>query len=143
MLTALLLGMLFSQEQTVEKDIVFSKVAGTELKMDIYQPAVSGKNRPVAIVIHGGGWSGGDKTQLAEMGRVFARNGFVSGNISYRLSPKFKWPAMIDDAQTAVRYMRANATKYGIDKKRFVAAGASAGGHLSLFLGFADTLDKN
>jgi acetyl esterase/lipase len=61
--------------------------------------------------------------------------------VQYRLAPLNKWPAMLDDVQTAVRFLRANADKYGLDPNRVAAAGASAGGHLSIFLGSIETRD--
>jgi len=129
---------------SVETDIVYAKVAGEELKLDMYRPAAASSSPlPCIVVIHGGAWISGKRSDMAPMCEGLARGGFVAATVSYRLAPKHKWPAMLDDVQTSVRFLRANAAKYGIDPKRIGAAGASAGGHLALFLGVRDTRDTN
>ena len=62
----------------------------------------------------------------------------MAASVGYRLVPDYTFPAQIEDAKTAVRFLRANAAKYGIDKDRFAALGYSAGGHLACLLGLAD-----
>lgn len=127
----------------VESDIVYTRAGGEEVKMDIHSPAGTKPTdkRPAIVLIHGGAWISGKREDFAQFATTLANEGFVTANISYRLAPKHKYPAMIDDAQTAVRFLRANAAKYGIDPKRIGAAGASAGGHLSLLLGSTETRD--
>lgn len=127
----------------VEMDVVFAKVGETELKMDLYHPDESApKTRSAVVVIHGGAWIAGTRKDMGALARYMASKGLLAASVEYRLAPKFTWPAMLDDVQTAVRFLRANATAYGIDPKRIGAAGASAGGHLSLFLGSSDTRDS-
>ncbi|HRK20563.1 MAG TPA: alpha/beta hydrolase [Fimbriimonadaceae bacterium] len=135
---------LFGVSAKVETDVVYAKVAGVDLMMDVYHPnpAPSGKAAAV-VVIHGGAWMGGKRQDMAELCEAIAKKGMLAATVQYRLAPKFKWPAMWDDTQTAVRYLRANANKYGIDPNRIGATGASAGGHLSLMLGSTDTRDPN
>jgi acetyl esterase/lipase len=125
----------------VDLDVVYSRVAGEELKMDVYHPVASqnGGKLGAVIVIHGGAWVTGKRQDMEATCRHFASKGLVAATIQYRLAPKYRWPAMLDDAQTAVRYVRANAQKLNIDPKRIAAVGASAGGHLALLLGFRDT----
>jgi len=129
----------------VDMDVVYSRAGGEELKMDIHRPLDAGdKPLPCVVVIHGGAWVGGQRQDMDQLARVFAAKGVVAANISYRLAkaPKFyRWPSMLDDAQTAVRFVRENAAKYRIDPLRIGASGASAGGHLALFLGSRDTRD--
>jgi acetyl esterase/lipase len=135
---------LLALNPTVEKDILYTKVAGEELKLDLYRPAaLSPSGLPCVVVVHGGAWMSGNRTDMAPLCEALSKNGFVAATVSYRLAPKHKWPAMLDDVQTSVRFLRANASKYGIDPNRIGAAGASAGGHLSLFLGTRDTRDPN
>lgn len=126
----------------VDLDVVYAKVGSDELKMDIYYPTTpkSGAS-PVLVVVHGGAWMGGKRQDMSELCQGAAAKGFLAATVQYRLAPRSKWPAMIDDVQTAVRYLRANASKYEIDPKRIAAGGASAGGHLSLLLGYRDTRD--
>jgi acetyl esterase/lipase len=124
-------------------DVVYSKAGGEQLKMDVYPasgPAAKGPS-PAVVMIHGGAWVSGRKEDMTAMAKGLSEKGFFVANIQYRLAPKHKWPAMLDDVQTAVRYLRTNATKYAIDPKRIGSCGASAGGHLAMFLGVSETRD--
>jgi acetyl esterase/lipase len=78
---------------------------------------------------------------MAALCELLKRRGMVAVTIDYRLAPKYKWPAQLDDSQAAVRYLRGHAKELGIDKDRIGAAGASAGAHLALLLGFRNTRD--
>jgi acetyl esterase/lipase len=137
------LFLLLTGSASVELDVVYSKVAGEELKMDIYSPSspANGQKRGAVAVFHGGAWMFGNRQSMAELCKTLAESGLVAATVQYRLAPKHKWPAMLDDAQTAVRYLRKNAERLGIDPERIGASGASAGGHLSLLLGFRDTVN--
>lgn len=127
---------------SVQKDVVYRKVGETELKFDLYTPGPTVKsNGKLVIAVHGGAWISGDRSSMAGACQHLAEQGYTAATISYRLAPQDKWPAQIDDVQSAVRYFRANAQKYGIDKTRIGAIGASAGGHLVLLLGSTDTRD--
>jgi len=121
--------------------VTFCRVGETELKMDIYRPEGPGPF-PGLVVIHGGAWIQGKREDMTEFAQGLSKRGFVAATVSYRLAPKFSWPAQWDDVQTATRFLRANAKQYNIDPKRMGATGASAGGHLALMLGFTDTRDK-
>jgi acetyl esterase/lipase len=108
-----------------------------------------GKPRPAIVVIHGGGWLQGDKASFSTPkdrppGNIidFARLGFVACSINYRLSAEAPFPAALDDCQSAVRWLRANAKKYQVDPGRIGAWGNSAGGHLALMLGMVDPRSK-
>lgn len=143
MMLSIALTLLLAQPK-VDKDIVYSTAGGEEIKMDIHYPVVAqSKPTPCVVVIHGGAWMAGVKKDMDQLSEAIAANGMLAANIDYRLAPKSKYPAMIDDVQTAVRFLRANAAKYNIDPTRIAAGGASAGGHLSLMLGFTDTRDPN
>lgn len=133
-----------SPSLTSDLGVVYSHAGGEELAMDIHRPAGTEEVLPCVVVIHGGAWVGGQRSDMDALAKTLAEKGVVAANISYRLAkaPKFhRWPAMLDDAQTAVRFLRTNAAKYGVDPARIGAAGASAGGHLALFLGCRDTRD--
>lgn len=140
MLATLLLAFLSGPK--ADLDVLYSKAGGEELRMDVYSPSEpSSQARPAVVVIHGGAWMGGKRQDMTQLASSLADQGFVAATVSYRLAPKHKWPAMLDDVQTSVRFLRANASRFGIDPKRIGATGASAGGHLALMLGFRETRD--
>src|SRR5436190_47405 len=124
-----------------EKDVEFGKGGETTLHLDIARPEKAEKRLPCIVVIHGGGWRGGNFKQHVPQIFDFAKRGYVSATVQYRLVPAGRWPAQIEDVKCAVRYLRANADKYGIDKERFGAIGFSAGAHLSMLLGTMDKRD--
>lgn len=95
---------------------------------------------PVVIYLHGGGWSSSDKSTLEARNTAALLNpqGYVVVSLNYRLYPESRFPAMIEDAKCAVRFLRANAEQYNLDPTRFVAWGNSAGAHLAALLGTAD-----
>jgi len=139
MVACLALALLI-QTTVVDRDVEYTRPEGKRVPMDIYRPAKAGL-RPAIIVIHGGGWMAGNRKEMSSVSAGLAERGFVVANIEYRLAPGSKWPAMIYDAQSAVRFIRTNAAKYNVDPKRIGALGASAGGHLALLLGMTDTMD--
>ena len=109
--------------------------------MDISMPQDSRRPRPAALYVHGGGWQTGSRGGGGFLDRLrpaLLSRGFVVASIDYRLAPRYKWPAQIEDVKCAVRYLRANATVYGVDPNRIGAWGASAGGHLVSLLGTAE-----
>jgi len=127
---------------SVESGVIFSRVEPGPLKMDIYRPAPSPSPTPAVILIHGGAWLFGDRSEMTGLCKAFAAEGMLAATVDYRLAPKTRWPGFYDDVQTAVRYLRANAGRLNIDPKRFGACGASAGGHLALMVGCTDTRDR-
>jgi acetyl esterase/lipase len=124
----------------VEKGLVYGKGGDVDLKLDLAMPKNGDGPFPGVVCIHGGGWRGGQREDLAKTIDVLAGRGFVAVTISYRLAPLAKFPAQIEDCKAAVRWLRANAAKYHINPDRIGAAGFSAGAHLACLLG---TTDKN
>ena len=129
-----------ADEPKIEYDVVYGEVDGTELHMDIAVPAKQNNAKqnnaaPCIVVIHGGAWTAGNKKDhLAEI-KHFSKHGYVSVSIEYRLCPKHQFPAQIEDTKCAIRYLRANASQYGIHPGKIGALGFSAGAHLSMLLG--------
>jgi acetyl esterase/lipase len=117
-----------------EMDVPFGTGGGRELKLDIYRPPEGTSNRAGILLIHGGGWSGGDRTQLRGFGVLLGRVGYTLVSTEYRLSGEAKWPAQIHDVKAALRWMRANAGDLGIDADKIAVSGNSAGAHLSLMV---------
>ena len=114
------------------KDVVFAKTKAKDLKMDIYLPSGNKVNRPALMWIHGGGWKRGDRSNCSL--KWLTQHGFVVASISYRFSHEAKFPAQIHDCKAALRFLKANADKYGIDKTKIAVGGASAGGHLAALM---------
>lgn len=130
----------------VQSDITYGTVNGQKLLLDIYQPAAAAsKPRPAIVLLHGGGWSGADKSTMQGMANVLARWGYVAVPVDYRLfhGNENRWPAQLDDVQRAVRWLRANAAKYNLDPDHVGAFGHSAGGQLAALLGMEDTRDNS
>jgi acetyl esterase/lipase len=128
-------------EVKVEKDIVFGKAGEDELHLDVYKLADQKETLPGVLVIYGGAWRSGNKEIMRIFCEQFCRAGYVVVASQYRLCPKHKFPAQVEDVKAAVRWMRANAKKLDLDPDRIGAMGASAGGHLSLMLGLMNPED--
>jgi acetyl esterase/lipase len=141
---AMFLALLLSGSEPKVGVVYSTPEPGTELKLDFYAPAKPIREPvPLVVVIHGGAWMTGKREDMTPFCLELTKRGLAAATVQYRLAPKFKWPAMLDDVQTAVRFLRKNAQEYGIDANRIAAMGASAGGHLALFLGATDTRDTN
>ncbi|MBU6412170.1 MAG: alpha/beta hydrolase [Planctomycetes bacterium] len=128
-------------------DVVYATVKGAEgedlpLKLDVYVPekvAEGERARPLVVWIHGGGWQGGSKDRCPANRLVL--DGYVVASIQYRLTDVAPWPAQIQDCKGAIRWLKANAEKYGIDASRVGVWGSSAGGHLAAMLGLTTPKD--
>jgi acetyl esterase/lipase len=118
-----------------EKDIVFSSPAGERLELDMARPKDAKGLSPAIVCIHGGGFRAGNRQHHDRLCVQLAQRGYVAVTPTYRLAPAHQFPAAVNDVKAAVRWLRANASKYGIDPERIGATGDSAGGHLALFLG--------
>lgn len=118
---------------SVEEGVVFGTGGGRELRCDIYTPPGAPRSAPAVLLVHGGGWRQGDRSQLRGYGILLGREGYVCVASEYRLTPEAPWPAQIHDVKAAIRFMRANAPSLGIDTERIAIEGNSAGAHLSLF----------
>ncbi len=114
----------------VKKDIEFAKVGDVSLTLDVHVPDGPGPF-PTAILVHGGGFTKGDKTSyITPLFKPLSDAGYVWFTINYRLAPQHRWPACLEDVETAIRWVRAHASEYKVDVTRLVLIGESAGGHL-------------
>jgi len=105
-------------------------------KLDLYLPPTGNGPFPVVIWIHGGGWWGGDKYLSSEAPQLgLLASGYALASVNYRFSTEARFPAQIYDVKAAVRFLRSNATVYGIDKDHVAVWGSSAGGHLAALAG--------
>ncbi len=124
----------------VDRDVTYCSPNGQAQQMDIYYPATVAGSAPAVLYVHGGGWTSGDKRSGNGSDAIpeLVKRGYLVAAVNYRLVPASKFPAQIEDVKCAVRYLRANAAKYGIDPNRIGAMGGSAGGHLVSLLGTSD-----
>ena len=129
-------------------DVVYETIDGEKLMLDVAIPREGDGPFPLIIGLHGGAWKAGSRKDLsrgviwADFGtgggsliESLAAKGYVAASVSYRLAPKSKFPAQIQDVKTAVRFLRANAKTYKIDPGRVGVIGFSAGGHLAALMG--------
>lgn len=118
-----------------DRDVEYSTVGGRQT-LDIIRPRdPSASARPAVVLVHGGGFRRGAKESYLPLAIKLAEHGYVAATANYRLSPRHQFPAAVEDVKAAVRFLRANAPKYGIDRDHIGALGGSAGGHLVLMLG--------
>src|SRR5215475_12014047 len=116
------------------KDLEYGHGSGRAMHLDLYIPEKSDKPLPLIIWIHGGAWMAGSKDNPSPALR-FLKDGYAVAQVGYRFSQEATFPAQIQDCKAAVRWLRANAEKYNLDSNKFIAWGASAGGHLVALLG--------
>lgn len=115
----------------VQRDLSYGQANGETLRLDVYAPRAGGPH-PVALVLHGGGWSGGDKTgDTAFLCADLSTAGFVVVTPNYRLAPAHRWPACLEDVQAALEWTRRNAARWNGKTDALALVGYSAGGHLA------------
>ncbi|MDP9343186.1 MAG: alpha/beta hydrolase fold domain-containing protein [Actinomycetota bacterium] len=119
-----------------ETTVQYAAPGGEALSMDAFLPA-QGDVHPAVLVIHGGGWFTGTRTEWDPVACLLAQNGVAGFSVDYRLAPRDPYPAALEDLQAAVRFLRANASMFEIDGTHIGALGGSAGGHLAALLAVA------
>ncbi len=128
-------------EARVERDLVYGKGGDTDLKLDLAMPKTGDGPFPVVVCIHGGGWTHGDRADLRNTIEALACKGYVAVSVDYRLAPKDRFPAAVEDCKAAVRWLRANAATYKINSERIGVVGFSSGGYLACMLGVTRKAD--
>ncbi len=123
----------FSQIKPDTANVEYAVVDTSHLHLDIYLPKGVQKPYPTVVWIHGGAWMAGNKSGVGTM--YLLNNGYAIVSINYRLSQEAIFPAQIWDCKGAIRWVRANAEKYGFNPDKIGVAGSSAGGHLVALLG--------
>jgi acetyl esterase/lipase len=96
------------------------------LMMDVVRPRKQSGRLPAVVCIHGGGFRAGNRESYLPLCIRLAQRGYVAATVSYRLSPRDQFPAPVHDVKTAVRFLRANAARFGIDPERIGVTGGSA-----------------
>ncbi|MCD6351616.1 MAG: alpha/beta hydrolase [Armatimonadetes bacterium] len=118
----------------VTRGVVYGLGGGRELRLDLYSPRSPQGRCPAVVFLHGGGWRSGSPGQFAPQSIMLAEKGYVCACPEYRLSGEARFPAAVEDAKSAVRWLRAEAERLGVDTQRIAIAGGSAGGHLAAMI---------
>ena len=125
------------------KNITYVRYGKRALQLDLYLPtAISNHQKPSIIFVHGGGWRSGYRTNFTPFAIAMAERGYVAATISYRLSPEAQYPAAIQDVKAAIRWLRTNAKKYGVNPEQIAVSGGSAGGQIASLTGVTTDLEK-
>ncbi|HEX8944232.1 MAG TPA: alpha/beta hydrolase [Gemmatimonadaceae bacterium] len=122
-------------ESRVTGGIEFAKPNGVPLTLDVHRPRQPG-SFPIVVQIYGGAWQRGDPTSHANFASWLASSGYVVFAIDYRHAPKWKWPTLIDDVDSALAWIAKHAAEYGGDTSRVTLLGRSAGAHLALLAAY-------
>ena len=135
-----------SSQYLILKDIIYLRASGIDLTLDVYVPRESidpitglikdaTKALPTVVFFHGGGWVAGNKEESALQLLPYLTKGWCVVNVTYRLGPDALAPAAVEDARSAVWWVKRNCAQYGFDADRIILTGQSAGGHLALMAG--------
>lgn len=121
-------------------DIPYATVDGETLALDLYMPA--GTNKPPLLVyVHGGAWRSGSKDSVSLIDLV--DHGIAIASVSFRQTTTAPMPAQVHDLKGAVRFLRANADRYGFDPNRIGTTGVSSGAHLAALVGVTNGSDEH
>jgi len=125
-----------TRDVTIEKNVAYCQNGSRRLVSDIFYPASKTKSKRTAlIIVHGGGWRSGNKSLHHPLAQQLAMLGYVCFTPEYRLSTEALFPAAVHDIKAAIRWVRSQASRYGIDADKIVVIGHSAGGQLAAFMG--------
>jgi len=124
-----------SRGLTVVRDVEYARIGEHSLKLDLHLPR--GKVRsPLIVWVHGGAWRSGSKSSMP-LGKI-VENGYPIASVEYRLSTDARFPAQIHDLKAAIRFLRGHGREWGIQSKKIVIAGDSAGAHLAALVGVSN-----
>ncbi len=120
----------------VIKDVEYKNINGKSLQFDIYRPKNIVKPAPLLVFIHGGSWSQGKRSDYLIYLVAFAKKGYMTATVSYRLIKDGFYPACVEDITDAVQWLYKNGQNYGYDPDRIALIGGSAGAHLALLAAY-------
>ncbi|WNM17755.1 alpha/beta hydrolase [Flavobacterium capsici] len=115
---------------TKKENIIYKKTGETKLHLDAFFKNDE-KNLPAVVIIHGGGWSSGDKKQMHTTANAISAKGYACFCVEYRLSDEAKFPASINDVKDAIKYIKANAISYNVNATKVAVLGCSSGGQMA------------
>jgi acetyl esterase/lipase len=117
-------------------NVVYRTVGNWQGMLDVMGPRDASRARPAVVAFHGGGFVSGSKEQFVPFVLPYVVRNWVVVNVSYRLAKDAPAPAAVEDVRCALRWVGEHARAYGIDPRRIVVTGYSAGGHLALMAAF-------
>lgn len=120
-----------SQNPVEVASFPFSEANGSPLYLDVYAREAA-ENRPAVVMVHGGSWNGGARSDFPKWNQWLVEQGYVVFDIDYRLTPQPNWQTATQDVQDAVRWIKERSDQFGINPDRMALLGRSAGGHLAL-----------
>jgi acetyl esterase/lipase len=120
------------------RNLAYCNTTSHRQQLDLYVPQKAGPH-PLVVFVHGGGWGSGDKVDpiVSTYGPSIVSGGSALASINYRFAPRFKYPAASEDVDCALNFLYSHAGSYGLDQKRVVLFGASAGGQLASYAGLS------
>jgi acetyl esterase/lipase len=124
-----------NKNTVVSRTLTYVTYSDTALTLDYYPSQLPGK-RPCVIVVHGGSWSSGDSKQVPELNSYLAKLGYNVAAINYRMAPRYKSPAPVEDVKAALVYLHQHSEELNIDTGDFVLLGRSAGAQIALLAAY-------
>jgi acetyl esterase/lipase len=119
----------------------YEKIDDNDLKVDIYAPTDGSKRNGAAIVVvHGGSWNAGERSDFPLWNEWLINNGFTVFDVDYRLAPQPNWQTAVGDVKCAVAWIQRNSTRFSIDADKIVLFGRSAGGQIALMATYSDNI---
>lgn len=116
----------------VHENLAYACWSNRVMVLDLYVPSGCEDPHPLVIFVHGGGWEHGSHRGYRSAAMGFAKRGFATATVEYRLAGEAMFPAAIYDVKAAIRWLRAHAETYQLDPKRFGITGGSAGGNIAV-----------
>jgi acetyl esterase/lipase len=117
-----------------EQEIVYKEIGSRALHLNVFYKKSKQLN-PAVVLVHGGGWKSGNKSQMESLGNGMATKGYSCFAVEYRLSPEAQYPAAVLDIKEAIQFIRMNALKYNVDGTKIAVLGCSSGGQLAALIG--------
>ena len=131
----------FQAGQRVLFDRLYKKIGERSLHVDVFLPAVAHNTHRAIVLVHGGGWRSGNKSNFYAMANLLAQRGIASFLPEYRLSPEAKYPASLQDLNDAIAWAKSQAGTLGIDRNQIAIGGESTGGQVAALLAY--TADRD
>jgi len=123
-----------SSQLCIKKDIVYKQLENTVLKLDAFFENKESLN-PAVVLLHGGGWKSGDKTQMHALAAAIALRGYACFCVAYRLSEEAQYPAAIQDVKSAIQFVKVHARKFKLNPNKIAVLGCSSGGQMAALIG--------